>query len=558
MFRKKAVPAVIISFLLLSALLSAQDIPKPMGYVSDFAEVLSPETEKSLNGKIQSYKDTTGIEVAVVTVPSLQGYEIDQFTIKLAQNWGVGQKEKDNGVVFLLAPKEREVRIEVGYGLEGDLTDGRSGQILDQVAVPYFKKEDWSGGINATVDELLSYLGQQTYQARLAEKEQIRQTQLQKQREFNASLSLFFTVAIPMVLVVILIVVIHAWHKHRKVLQQIKKTNSNAIYEVVKKFKHLELLSTAAEEGVMRKLNKDKVNFDSVKTQYVAMMQEIKSVVDTSQETISTLKSQNEELKQAEKVSDIIDRLNKALEEMIRKANTIIALPNLLLSKKSWTRVAVQMISPEVKRTSLRVNSELSKLDKEFEGKIIPLLQEASENVARVTTAIPADKNNRPNNDWNSDWLYLAEQLNVADKNAKQINALIDEYLGLVEKAQAEKPSLLFKLETERARAGKATDVADVKTSTKTTYIQALAKIQPVRQLCPEKEQEWVSFLKRVSGLIEEFEKITARAKMDVREAEDARQARIRASQRSSHSSSSRSSGFGGGGFGGGGASRRF
>lgn len=560
---KRSKKFVVLFFLILvSASINAQDIPKPTGYVNDFAQVLPPETEKSLNGKIQSYKDATGIEVAVVTVPSLQGYGIDQFTIKLAQNWGVGQKERDNGVVLLLAPKEREVRIEVGYGLEGDLTDGRSGQILDQVAVPYFKKEDWSGGINATVDELISYLGQQTYQARLAEKEQIRQMQLQKQREFNASLSLFFTFAVPIVLVVVLFAVIRVWYKHRKVLQQIKKTNSVAIHEILKKFKNLEL-SSAEAERVIVELNEKGVNFDSVKDKYESMLKEIKPLVDNFQIIIIALESRNKKLRQAGMVSDMVAGYDKNVEKAIKDANMIIALPLFLLRKKAWVIESTDNIYREAVNVQTRIQSVLPKLDDEFGKKIAQLNEEAFKSIHIVNLKLYTEKEPSP------DWIHLGNLLEATKKNTEQITICIDEYFGLVEKAKKEKPNLLVKLEAERAKAEKALNGSDVKTSTKTIYFKALAKTEPVRQLYPEKEQEWVSFLKQISSLIEEFEKITARAKMDVKEAEDerwrakqreeeARQARIRASQRSSYSSSNRSSGFGGGGFGGGGASRKF
>ena len=101
----------------------------PTGYVNDFAEILSTETRASLEELLSSTDASTSAQVAVVTIKSLDGDTIENYAEKLFQEWGIGQKGKDNGVLLLVAVDDRKVRIEVGYGLEGALTDAESSWI---------------------------------------------------------------------------------------------------------------------------------------------------------------------------------------------------------------------------------------------------------------------------------------------------------------------------------------------------------------------------------------------------------------------------------------------
>ena len=120
--------------------------PKPTGFVNDFAKVLPGGTKAKLEAVLQSFEKQTGIEVVIATLPSLEERPIEDVAVDLYAQWGIGKKDKDNGVLFLVAPAERKMRIEVGYGLEGTINDALAGRIMDQVVVPYFKKGDLAGG----------------------------------------------------------------------------------------------------------------------------------------------------------------------------------------------------------------------------------------------------------------------------------------------------------------------------------------------------------------------------------------------------------------------------
>jgi len=117
------------------------------GFVNDFANVISASDEQQLVSMISEVRQKTGAEIAVVTIQSLEGGEIDDFTNRLFEKWGIGQKGKDNGLMFLAAMKERKMRIEVGYGLEGAIPDSKAGRIRRDVITPYFKAGQPGKGI---------------------------------------------------------------------------------------------------------------------------------------------------------------------------------------------------------------------------------------------------------------------------------------------------------------------------------------------------------------------------------------------------------------------------
>lgn len=119
----------------------------PQGWVSDFAGILSEDTKSQISGLLDDVKRATGAEIAVVTVSSLDGMTVEEYAVRLFEKWGIGEKEQDNGVLFLVAPNERKVRIEVGYGLEPVITDGRAGEIIRETILPFFRADDYDQGV---------------------------------------------------------------------------------------------------------------------------------------------------------------------------------------------------------------------------------------------------------------------------------------------------------------------------------------------------------------------------------------------------------------------------
>ena len=131
------------------------DVPKLQGYVNDYAGLISTETRASLEAELKNFEATDSTQIVVLTIPSLQGEDIEGFSIRVAEAWKIGQKVKDNGVIFLVAKEDKKMRIEVGRGLEGRLTDLMAGRIIDLVIKPRFKRDDFDGGVTAGVASLI-------------------------------------------------------------------------------------------------------------------------------------------------------------------------------------------------------------------------------------------------------------------------------------------------------------------------------------------------------------------------------------------------------------------
>jgi uncharacterized protein len=142
--------------------MNAQALPTPNGAVTDTAGMLKPETKEVLAKTLNDYYSNTGNSVVVVTVSSLEGDTIENVAAALFSKWGIGQKKKDNGVLLLISKGDQELRIEVGYGLEPVLTDAKSSRIIREIIIPYFKADDFSGGVTAGVEAIIGVIGGDT------------------------------------------------------------------------------------------------------------------------------------------------------------------------------------------------------------------------------------------------------------------------------------------------------------------------------------------------------------------------------------------------------------
>lgn len=127
----------------------------PSGYVNDFANVIDAELQATLEQKLTSFETERSHEIVVVTIPTLGGDYIENYAVKLFEEWGIGKKDADNGVLLLVAVEDREVRIEVGYGLEGALVDSEANIIIQERIIPYFKEGEYGLGISAGVDGVI-------------------------------------------------------------------------------------------------------------------------------------------------------------------------------------------------------------------------------------------------------------------------------------------------------------------------------------------------------------------------------------------------------------------
>jgi uncharacterized protein len=143
--------AVLIIILGLAVFASADNLPRPRGYLNDFAGVVDGASAQQIESACASIERSTGVEISVITIESLDGSTIEQEGLRYLEGWGVGKKGKDNGVVIIVAIKDRKIRIETGYGMEGILPDSKAGEIIRYDITPRFKQGDYGGGLLAAV-----------------------------------------------------------------------------------------------------------------------------------------------------------------------------------------------------------------------------------------------------------------------------------------------------------------------------------------------------------------------------------------------------------------------
>lgn len=179
-------------------------LPKPTNYVSDYANVISQPAEDRINSKLSQFEKDTTSQIAVVTIKTLGGNVLEDYTIALAEEWKPGQKETDNGAIFFAAIDDRKMRIEVGQGLEDKLTDVKSAHILDDIVKPSFKSGNYDKGFEEGVDAMMTTItaspsGQQAIL-----------TPEGPQADATDS-SPFFLLAIVFVIIIVIVVIIGAF-----------------------------------------------------------------------------------------------------------------------------------------------------------------------------------------------------------------------------------------------------------------------------------------------------------------------------------------------------------
>lgn len=163
-------------------------MPAFSGYVVDGAHVLSPATVATLTDKLGTFQKTTGMQVAVATIPTLGDVPIEDYGNRLIRAWGVGQKGKNNGAILIIAPNDRKLRIEVGYGLEPVLTDALSNVIINEQIVPEIRKGDIGAGVTAGIDAIIAQLSASPDAAQAAATEATVQHAQQRHRPGSGAL----------------------------------------------------------------------------------------------------------------------------------------------------------------------------------------------------------------------------------------------------------------------------------------------------------------------------------------------------------------------------------
>lgn len=153
-----ALAAALLAALLAAPVAAQREVPFLSGRVVDEAGIVPPEVEARIEARLADYEAETGSQVAVLTVASLEGDPIDDFSIRVAETWKLGRAGVDDGVLFVVARDDRRMRIEVGYGLEPELTDLEAGRIVDEIVAPRFRQGDFGAGVEAGVEAIVASL----------------------------------------------------------------------------------------------------------------------------------------------------------------------------------------------------------------------------------------------------------------------------------------------------------------------------------------------------------------------------------------------------------------
>jgi uncharacterized protein len=153
------IAAALLCLLLSPMAFAALTFPPLTGRVVDNAHVLSAQTQEQLTATLAALEKKKGDQLVVATLPSLGGIPIEQYGYQLGRAWGIGQKTHSTGAILIVAPAEHKVRVEVGYGLEGDLTDAQSKVIIESLILPKFRSGDYDGGVRDGVNAIVRVLG---------------------------------------------------------------------------------------------------------------------------------------------------------------------------------------------------------------------------------------------------------------------------------------------------------------------------------------------------------------------------------------------------------------
>jgi len=174
----------------------ALDVPKLSARVNDYANLLPADAEKRLEDRLAAYEQASGSQFAVLTIESLEGDPLEDFSIRVVEQWKLGEKKQDNGLLLLVAKQDRKVRIETGYGLEGSITDAVSSRVIRNQIAPAFRSGDYAGGISSAMESLMTVASG----GKLDLPERAQAQPQRRKRSFDPGILLFVIFGIPFLL----------------------------------------------------------------------------------------------------------------------------------------------------------------------------------------------------------------------------------------------------------------------------------------------------------------------------------------------------------------------
>lgn len=259
----------ILSIIILITTLNvwALEVPPLTAPVEDLAGVITPSQEAELNHKIRTINESGLAQISVLIINSLEGEVLEQYSIKVVENWKLGTKDKDNGLLILMAMQERKIRIEVGQGLEGDITDLKSKRLIDQMG-PYMREGNFAQALDVTISEINEVLQYNTPEAKTLREEALVQEQI-KRTQMMKSLADALVVLLNVVLV---LAGIGMLYYSFVVFKQSKQQLHNEKSELVSKNqKH-------SEDIKQLQIKKSQMKLDPTKLDYIKRVEHLSSL----------------------------------------------------------------------------------------------------------------------------------------------------------------------------------------------------------------------------------------------------------------------------------------
>lgn len=575
--------------LLIPSILFGADLT-PTGWVNDYTGLLTTEQVNSLNNKIANFEKKTDIELTFAIVPTLEDRDIESYANELFKKWGVGKKDRNNGLLVVIAPNERKWRVEVGYGLEAYLTDYQSQELAEGNFKPNFRAGDYFSGIDGFVDATTKHLGSSTWEDRMAYKEK------QEKADHEAWVNFWWNFLYVVLSIIGLIIIVVAFVKFKAKIDRerafkVSKDDKVDLYKekvtiINNKLKAYGLNVIVIDNSLLTSIANSK-DEDELSTNFNLSLNSLRPHA----ELISTISDLTSNLSELDKVYNSLNRKEKDINLSETKKSEFILDPQSTIGSLKSTL-------DQVKRSISSYNDKSDRID-EFNSLIAVGVFTVDEFADWVLKSSKQFEGKQYTTDSSTMSSYLnklkqaALQFNSVDKSFDNLDNIRNSYstykfiqddfysyLGKVSEKNRQYESMLNTLGSSKStldsyssKLGKYIKDSDVSSSTKTTirsFIGGMIVFKVTSDVL-NSFNDFTSLTKQAEKLvskaqseIDEEERKRRRKKQEEDEEDDRRRraAYSAASSYSSYSSSSSSSdsgssfgGFGGGDSGGGGSS---
>lgn len=533
---------------LLCNVVFAVDYPKPVGFVNDFAGLLSVDVKNNLEQVLKQYEKETFIEIAVVTVKSLEELSVEEYTLGLAEKWGVGKKGKDNGIVFLVALTERKIRIEVGYGMEPDLPDSMAGSIIRHYIVPSFKEGRMAEGVVSGTKAILKALGEEPYEARLEERKRLaEEKRIKSQHDRKLFLSIVLIGVLVLLFVASIIFVAHLLIKASRKKKMLKKTCLENEKMLAEGKSNLIKAENDFATIYFELINLCRYNPPTVLNELFRRYQNFFSCITELREKIAYLVEGEKNFRQSLTIRLDVEKVLEESQKMASFLSDIKDVGKRIEDAKS--------VSPKLEQQIL---FGLQEIEKKAEHKDVK--EETKELLRAARKKYDEVKKFKKEP---VDWIALSALFLAITHDLSKISKLADGDVSFAKDAREKGPGLLKSIPKLVKEAEDKVSDSDVSSSTRNLVSDAKKKFN---KTAPDvgNSLTWVVAYAIFMAVQSQLNEAIKKAADDIEE-EARRRRRKRSASRSSsyggHSSSyggssgSSFGGFGGGSFGGGGAS---